>query len=382
MKRKFNCNPILTITGSDSVGGSGIQADIKTISALGGYAASAITAVTIQDTLGIQEVYDLPVEIIRQQIEAVMEDLSPKVIKIGMLRNKETMWSIAQLLDLYRPDHVILDPGIVSSHGDILMERSLLTSLQNMLFSRCSLVSLKCEAAAYMLERTIRTNEEMVVAAKEILSYRCQAVFLQGSYLGAGTRTDLLLFADRDEPLFFSSSGLIDYNSHGAGGALSSAIATFMAEGHDMKSAVTHAREYVNRLVVYSLDLKLGKGKPLLNHTKKNNVSSHVLDLYNRLMDEVTRHIRKKRDVLFYADMLNITPRYLAEITMKVSGKSPKELISEHLVHELEIVLDSDNRNIQEISYLFGFPSQAQMAKFFKKMTGCTPSEYRRKKIQ
>ncbi len=376
-KKTMNCEPILTITGSDSVGGSGIQADIKTISSLGGYAASAITAVTVQNTLGIHEVFDLPVEIIEQQVRAVMEDLAPKVVKVGLLRNEATVNTIARLLQTYQPRFVVCDPGVVSIHGDILLNRQILSALQSRLFPLCTLVNLKSEAAAFLLGRKIDNIDAMVEAAQLLVRQGCNAVLLQSASVQTDRHTDVLMMRGCAEPTYFSSLGVVDRNAHGVSGAFSSAIAAFLSNGMELKMAVSRAREYINRLVVYSLDMKLGHGGRLLNHTGKQAVSTHLLELYNKLMGEIMLHGRESRDVAFYADRLNVSTRYLAEVTKKVVGRSPKDLIREHLAHEIEVELTSDNKNMQEVAYKFGFSSQAQFTKFFKQMRGCPPSEFK-----
>lgn len=377
MKKPFNCIPILTITGSDSVGGSGVQADIKTISALGGYAASAITAITVQNTMGISEVYDLPTEIIRQQIIAVMEDLNPKVVKVGLLRNSASILMVSHLIDLYGPRYVVCEPGIVSTHGDILTDRNLLNSLQSQLFPRCTIVSLKCEAAAYLLDTSIRTTDDMVVAAQKLIDGGCSSILLQGRQTG-NSQTDVLVSHNHHQPIFLSSSGYIDRNAHGIGGAFSASLATFLAQGEPLQNAVVQAREYVNRLVVYPSDLHLGHGQPLLNHTGKNSFSPRIIELYNHLMGKIIEHIKEEKEVNFYANQLNVTPRYLAEVTQKVAGKSPKEIIREHLINEIEIDLKKEGSTIQEIAYKFGFSSQAQLSKFFRQMRGLPPSAFRK----
>ena len=121
--------PILTITGSDGTGGSGVQADIKTVSALGGYAVTAITSITVQNTLGIQEFYDLPADIVTGQVEAIVNDVQPKVVKIGMIRRSDVMVAVAKAIERYKPDVVIYDPVVVSSKGDVLMSLDLLGAM-------------------------------------------------------------------------------------------------------------------------------------------------------------------------------------------------------------------------------------------------------------
>ena len=382
MKRVMNCVPVLSITGSDGVGGAGIQADIKTISALGGYAATAITAVTVQNTFGIQEVFDLPSENIRKQIEAVMDDLHPEVVKVGMVRNRETAISIARLLDLYKPKHVVLDPGIISTHGKLLVEKDLLKDIRKALFPQSSVLCLKREAIEFLLGTTINSVEEGVTAARELIKEGNNAVLVLGSEFVNGAITDILIESGVDEPTYYSTLGAIDRNSHGVGGVLSSAIATYLAQGNNLHKAIEEARNYVNRLVIYSIDLRLGQGGNLLHHTNHNHITPHMLELYNTLMKEIVQHFKQHNDVCFYADRLHVTTRYLAQITRKVAGKAPKELLSEQMVRELEIQLTNSNKNIQQIAYDYGFHSQAQLAKFFKQMKGISPTEFKKRALK
>ena len=132
--------PILTITGSDSTGGSGVQADIKTISELGGYAVSAITSITVQNTLGIQEFFDVPAEIVSGQIEAIMNDIQPSVVKVGMIRKVETLDVIIDALTKYRPDYIVYAPAIWSSNGDALMTEDVVSQIKYRLLPLCSAV--------------------------------------------------------------------------------------------------------------------------------------------------------------------------------------------------------------------------------------------------
>ncbi|MCQ2193087.1 MAG: hydroxymethylpyrimidine/phosphomethylpyrimidine kinase [Paludibacteraceae bacterium] len=379
MKQFINNASILSITGSDSVGGSGIQADIKTISALGGYAATAITSVTVQNTYGIHEVFDLPAEIIGKQIETIMEDLRPNSVKVGLLRNCQTIKTISRLIDKYEPKYVVFEPGIVSTHGSILTDKDLLSDLRKDIFPRSSLVSLKFEAATYITGKEIATVDDAVNIAKELLKDGSKAILLQGGRFGDHALTDILLEKGKDKPTFYTTLGFIDRNSHGASGVFSAAIATYFSQGLNLQDAVKQAREYVNRLLIYSLDSSFGHGSPLLNHAEAKDVTPHILELYNAFMKEIVQHFKSNNDVSFYADKLNVTTRYLAQITKKVAGKSPKEIIKEQLIREIEIQLSSSSKNIQEIAYEYGFTSQAQFTKFFKQMNGSSPTQYRNK---
>ena len=288
--------PILTITGSDSTGGSGVQADIKTISELGGYAMSAITSITVQTTLGIQQFYDVPANIVAGQIDAVMNDFEPEVVKIGLIRREDTLEVIVNALQKYRPRHVILDTVVLSSRGDTLISREMLEAISHQLVPLCTLV--------------IRKD---------------------------------------------------DGSMHGLSNRYASAVAVFLSQGFSPDEAETKAKAYINTQVVRASDLQ-GRSS----------------ELYNELIDAIVEHHRKASDVKFYADLLNVSSRYLAQVTRRISGKSPKAIIDDYLIHEIELQLKSTDNTVQEIAYRFGFSSQAHFTKFFKKLKGISPTEFRK----
>ena len=289
--------PILTITGSDSTGGSGVQADIKTISELGGYAMSAITSITVQTTLGIQQFYDVPATIVAGQIDAVMNDFEPDVVKIGLIRREDTLDVVVKALQKYRPRHVILDTVVLSSRGDTLISREMQDAIRCQLIPLCTLV--------------VKKDEGMM---------------------------------------------------HGLSNRYASAMAVFLSQGLSPEEAETQAKAYINTQVVKSSDLQ-GRSS----------------ELYNELLDTIVEHHREASDVKFYADLLNVSSRYLAQVTRRISGKSPKAIIDDYLIHEIELQLKSTDNTVQEIAYRFGFSSQAHFTKFFKKLKGVSPTEFRRR---
>ena len=153
------------------------------------------------------------------------------------------------------------------------------------------------------------------------------------------------------------------YERHGMSSNLSSAIATFYCKGNDLYDAVTKAYNYVNQ--------------SFLSHT---DLIGRASELYNEFVNEVAEHFKSNRDVRFYADSLNVSSRYLAQVTKRIAGKAPKTIIDDYLCHEAELLLSSSDKTVQEIAYVFSFSSQAHFSKFFRKMTGTAPSEYRRTK--
>lgn len=362
---QYNSNnkTILTVTGSDSTSGSGVQADIKMISSLGGYAVSAITSITMQNTIGIQDFYDIPSEIVSGQIEAIVNDVQPQVVKVGMLRRCDTLDCVASALRRYSPSMVIYDPVIVSSRCDILMPDSVMDKIKSCLLPLCTLVTIKKNNAEYLLGEKITSGQDMLSAARKILDYGCDAVLLQGGALLAASSTDVLVMRDESEPVFLSSSesASLVTERHGMSGNISSAIAYFLCCEHNIPDAVTLAYNYINQLLVTHTDL-VGRSA----------------ELYNEFVSEVAAHYLTNRDVRFYADRLNVSSRYLAQVTKRIASKTPKMIIDDYLKHEAELLLTSSDKTIQEIAYSFGFNSQAHFAKFFRKMTNSTPSEYRK----
>ena len=316
--------PILTITGSDSTGGSGVQADIKTISELGGYAVSAITSITVQNTLGIQEFFDVPAEIVSGQIEAIMNDIQPTIVKVGMIRRVETLGVVIDALTKYRPDYIIYTPAIWSSNGDALMTEDVVSQIKYRLLPLCSVV---------------------VARKKE------NDIILQD--------TKLLRMAEGNGMQVFL---LDNANSHGLTNRFSSALAVYLNQGNKMEEALGMAQGFIN-----------------VELTRESNLQGRSSELYNQFISQVNNFCRTYSDVHFYADQLNVSSRYLAQVTRRISGKTPKAIIDEYIVKEIERELSTTTHTMQEIANTFGFSSQAHLTKFFKKMRGLTPSEYRKK---
>ena len=314
--------PILTITGSDSTGGSGVQADIRTISELGGYAVSAITSITVQNTLGIQAFFDVPAEIVSGQIEAIMNDIQPSIVKVGMIRRVETLEVVIDALTKYRPDYIIYAPAIWSSNGDALMTEDVVSQIRYRLLPLCSVV---------------------VARKKE------NDIILQD--------TKLLRMAEGNGMQVFL---LDNANSHGLTNRFSSALAVYLNQGKKMEDALAMAQDFIN-----------------VELTRESNLQGRSSELYNQFISQVNNFCRTYSDVHFYADQLNVSSRYLAQVTRRISCKTPKAIIDEYIVKEIERELSTTTHTVQEIANTFGFSSQAHLTKFFKKMKGVTPSAFR-----
>ena len=368
--------PILTVTGSDSTGGAGVQADIRTIATLGGYALSVVTSVTVQNRQGIHAMHDLPADIVVGQLKAIVDDVLPKAMKVGMVRNVESIRMLSKEMAVC--SRVVCDPGLVSSRGERLANDEVVDAVKRWLLPRVKVLTLKCSDATVMLGHDVEGVEDMVEAAKALMEMGPEAVLLQGGHGAEKVLTDVLLMEDAEEPVFFSSPDIEGWKVHGVGGTLSSAVATFLGQGDSVEQAVRKAHEYIQSLVVYAVDSLPWQGTSTWQHKAQTpTVSSRQVELYNKLMALVAEHYREARDVAFYAEKMNVTTKYLSQITRRISDKSPKQVVADYVMREVERELVSTSLTVQEISYLYGFDSQVLFCKFFKNQRGCSPTEFR-----
>lgn len=254
----------LIIAGSDSCGGAGIQADLKTCAALGVYAATAITAVTAQNTQGVRAVQPIETNIVRQQIEAVLEDFTIDSIKIGMLCNADIANTVADVLtSCHIP--IILDPVMVSTSGCTLLERSAIDVIVKRLFPIAEIITPNINEAGLLTSTNIHDSSQIALAAQHLLDMGCNAVLMKGGHLPGAMATDYLITPDREE--IFSTPFIDTRNTHGTGCTLSSAIAAYRASGYPLAEAVKHAKEFLHQAILYSADVQCGDGHGSLNHT-------------------------------------------------------------------------------------------------------------------
>ncbi len=257
---------VLRIAGSDCSGGAGIQADIKTISALGAYASSAITAITVQNTCGVTDIHPVPAHYVKGQIEAVMTDIHPRAVKIGMINDVEIVKVIAEALRVFRPEFVVLDPVMVSTSGCKLIEDSAIEALISLLMPLATLITPNLSEAEVLVKRKVTTVPDMEQAASELLVFGSRAVLVKGGHLAGGGMCEVLQIAGETEAYRFSVPKIDSRNTHGTGCTLSSAIATYLALGESVVSAVEKAKEYVFRGIVSGSDVLIGAGHGPLNH--------------------------------------------------------------------------------------------------------------------
>ncbi len=252
---------ILTIAGSDSSGGAGIQADIKAISALGGFASSAITAITAQNTIGVQKVVALTPEDVNAQISSVFDDLAVEAIKIGMVFNSGIVEVIAAAIDRYKPRFVVFDPVMISTSGHRLIADETINSLKELLIPRASLITPNLHEAQLLFGHTITTVEEMETAATQLATEYRTSVLIKGGHLDGNQMCDILCQYHPDGTTSISRHTLEKINSknlHGTGCTLSSALATLLAQGLPMEHAVAEAKTYVNQAIAAARHHQIG----------------------------------------------------------------------------------------------------------------------------
>lgn len=257
---------VLTIAGSDCSGGAGIQADIKTISALGAYASSAITAITVQNTCGVTDIHPVPASYVKGQIETVMTDIHPRAVKIGMINDVEIVKVIAETLHTFRPEYVVLDPVMVSTSGCKLIEDSAIEALTSLLMPLATLITPNLSEAEVLMKREVATVPDMEQVASELLAFGSQAVLVKGGHLAGGGMCDVLQLKGEAEAHRFSAPKIDSRNTHGTGCTLSSAIATYLALGESVVGAVEKAKEYVFKGIVAGSEVQIGAGHGPMNH--------------------------------------------------------------------------------------------------------------------
>ncbi|MFI3277252.1 MAG: bifunctional hydroxymethylpyrimidine kinase/phosphomethylpyrimidine kinase [Rikenellaceae bacterium] len=259
-------NRILSIAGSDSGGGAGIQADIKTISALGGYAATVVTAVTIQNTLGVSGVHPIPVDIISAQIDAVLSDIGADAVKIGMLHSAEVVEVVLRALDRHKITNIVVDPVMVSTSGHRLIEESAIDILRRELLPRARVITPNIPEAEIILNTSITAQDQLPALAQELsFAGRC-SVLLKAGHLSEETLTDIIYDAESSVSTPLSSPRLYTRNTHGTGCTLSSALATLLGRGLNPTEAAIGAKEYITKAINSGAKYTIGAGHGPVDH--------------------------------------------------------------------------------------------------------------------
>ncbi|HYF18131.1 MAG TPA: bifunctional hydroxymethylpyrimidine kinase/phosphomethylpyrimidine kinase [Ramlibacter sp.] len=257
---------VLSIAGSDSGGGAGIQADLKTIAALGCYGMTAVTALTAQNTQGVRAIHAVPLQMLADQIDAVAEDIGIDAVKVGMLHSAPTIEVVAAALERHRLQQVVLDPVMVATSGAVLIDPGAVASLVRELFPRALLVTPNLDEAAMLVDRPLRTEADMEAAARQLLAMGARAVLLKGGHLPGDVVADLLL-QPGGAAQWMRDARLATPNTHGTGCTLSSAIAAHLALGTDLPLAIAKARAYVREALAAGANVRTGQGSGPLNHS-------------------------------------------------------------------------------------------------------------------
>lgn len=282
---------VLSIAGSDSSGGAGIQADLKTFSALGVYGATAITAITAQNTQGVNSQFALDPQMVYDQIAAVMDDIEPSVVKIGMLSNTAIVEAVAKALHDYKPSFIVLDPVIVSSTGHRLLSIEAQETIKERLIPIADLLTPNIPEMKALTDSSLSSLEEKKEAAQQLFNLGAKAILLKGGHEEGEMKTDVLFVSQqttdnettsRDASmtqndkqdvvdtsirmLLLSSPTIETNNTHGTGCTLSSAIAAFIARDLSLEDAISEAKNYVTEAIRAGADINIGKGIGPVNH--------------------------------------------------------------------------------------------------------------------
>ena len=253
---------VLIIAGSDSSGGAGIQADIKTVTSLGSYAMTAITAVTSQNSTGVNSIISIPPKEISRQIEFTAKDIKPDSIKIGMLNSDKVIKAIIKSLNKINVKKIILDPVMVSKSGTKLINDKAIKVLKSNLINKVTIITPNITEAEILTIVKIRDKKDMIIAAKVLLKLGAKNILIKGGHLKSGKMKDI--FVNRNEVSIFENKKIFTKHTHGTGCTLSSAIATFYSCGKTLKTSCEMAIKYVNHAIVTRP--KYGKGQGPINH--------------------------------------------------------------------------------------------------------------------
>lgn len=263
-----NTKPIvLTIAGSDSGGGAGIQADIKAISATGAYACSVITALTAQNTQGVSGVLPIDAGFVEQQLDAVFSDLNIQAVKIGMLADSQIIRMIAKKLLQYRPEHIVLDPVMVATSGDPLIEEDAITTLRSELLPLATLITPNIPEAAKLIEQAgPHDPKQLHDFFTQLRSLNTSAILVKGGHFFDSIQSDDYLLYAENKIDVLTAQRVNTNNTHGTGCTLSSAIASFLAQGYALPLAIKHAKAYITQALEHADEISIGSGHGPVNH--------------------------------------------------------------------------------------------------------------------
>ena len=266
MTREKTYYRVLTIAGSDSGGGAGIQADLKTIAANGCYGMTVITALTAQNTVGVSGIHAVPVEFVRSQMDAVLGDIGCDAVKIGMLFSPELIRTVAEGLKRHGVTKVVLDPVMVAQSGDKLLQDEAIEALRQYLIPMADIITPNLPEASVLLGRDIQDGHSVADAAIELAGLGCRAVLIKGGHLESNDCDDCLYLADEKRMVNLPGKRIDTRNNHGTGCTLSSAIASFVARGEGIEEAVRQAKDYITGAIRAGAVYRLGHGHGPVHH--------------------------------------------------------------------------------------------------------------------
>ncbi|KUY31539.1 bifunctional hydroxymethylpyrimidine kinase/phosphomethylpyrimidine kinase [Elizabethkingia ursingii] len=263
--KKYTSPSVLTIAGFDGSGGAGIQADIKSFSALGCFATSVLTALPVQNTQGVRKIYSIPEQAVADQIEAILDDIFPAAIKIGMVHTPQLVDTIVNTLSKYTKIPIVFDPVMVATSGHHLIEEETIAALVQKLFPIADVITPNMDEVSILANMQVRTLDDMYIAGEKILNMGCKSILLKGGH----QETDMItsLYFDKTGKIYsFETEKFKTNNTHGSGCTLSSAIAAYIAQGKDLHDAVSMGQKYVFEAIKSGKDIEIGKGNGPLNH--------------------------------------------------------------------------------------------------------------------
>ena len=257
---------VLTIAGSDSGGGAGIQADLKTFAALGCYGMTAITALTAQNTQGVTAIHPVPPDFAAEQLDAVFSDIGTDAVKIGMLFSPELIQTVADRLSQHKAGNIVLDPVMVAQSGDKLLQDDAIEAIKTYLMPLADIVTPNLPEAEVLLGKSLSDQDSLKPAAKELSRLGSCSVLIKGGHGKTPTSTDILYLADKDHWIELTGDRITTQNNHGTGCTLSSAIAAYLAKGNSIEAAVRDAKTYISEAIQTGAEYQLGRGHGPVHH--------------------------------------------------------------------------------------------------------------------
>lgn len=251
-------NTMLTIAGSDSIGGAGIQADLKTALACGVYSMSVITSVTAQNTIGVQGIHDIPKDFVSKQIDSVFTDIFPDAVKIGMVSNSEIIETISERLQHYQAKNIVCDTVMISTSGKRLISESAIDTLKSVLIPLATVITPNIPEAEVLSDMQIKSKDDMLISAEKISKYYNGNILIKGGHLS--DCADDLLYKSNGDIVWLENIKIDNPNTHGTGCTLSSAISSNLAKGKSIEDSIKSAKEYITKAISFGLDIGHGSG--------------------------------------------------------------------------------------------------------------------------